>query len=135
MSRTDHRLGDNYKINHPNQKVIMEDIFESSVRSTGDVAGVFEFDGEAGYFYLYRLDAEVGNKVLGAIHISSKSPDYRADDIDIVWTMDEKFVLLQIRQKIWAAFECDGEKRYFGNYDNSTEPNIPLFISKNIKTE
>ncbi len=31
-----------------------EEIFDSCVREKGDLAGVFEYDGEAGYFYLYE---------------------------------------------------------------------------------
>ncbi|WP_286203065.1 hypothetical protein [Rhizobium lusitanum] len=30
----------------------MDQLFESAVRSSGDLAGVFEFDGDVGYFYL-----------------------------------------------------------------------------------
>ena len=53
----------------------MEEIFESSVRSAGDLAGVFEFDGDTSYFYLYRVDASEGNKVLDAIKVSVGEPD------------------------------------------------------------
>ena len=29
------------------------DIFDSSIRRAGNLAGVFEYDGENAYFYLY----------------------------------------------------------------------------------
>jgi hypothetical protein len=42
------------------------DIFDSSVRSDGDLAGVFEYDGQTGYFYLYEVGGNAYNKVVGA---------------------------------------------------------------------
>jgi hypothetical protein len=43
---------------------MQKEIFVSSVRSTGDLAGVFEYDGETGYFYLYRAKGASGKKIM-----------------------------------------------------------------------
>jgi hypothetical protein len=36
---------------------------ESAVRSVGDQAGVFEYDGDTGHFYLYKPKGEKDQKV------------------------------------------------------------------------
>jgi len=43
------------------------DRFESSVRSYGDLAGVFEYDGKEGYFFLFDLTKVTGKQGSGAI--------------------------------------------------------------------
>lgn len=51
------------------------EMFQSAVRSSGDLAGVFEYDGETGYFYLYQTGA-MGNKILSANHILTGPADF-----------------------------------------------------------
>ena len=52
------------------------DIFDSCLRSAGDLAGVFEHDGETGYFYLHR--AAPSSEVLDHIHIVNAEIDFAA---------------------------------------------------------
>lgn len=52
-----------------------EEMFVESVGRSGDLAGVFEYDGETGYFYLYRI-GDGGSKVLDSIHVLSFRPDF-----------------------------------------------------------
>jgi hypothetical protein len=40
------------------------EMFESASRANGDLAGVFEYDGETGYFYLYETKETRGKKWL-----------------------------------------------------------------------
>jgi hypothetical protein len=46
-----------------------DEMFDSSIRSAGDLAGVFEYDGETGYFYLYDSVGSSNQRVLGAKRI------------------------------------------------------------------
>jgi hypothetical protein len=101
-----------------------DEIFESSTRSSGDVAGVFEYDGETGYFYLYDLSREKGKQVAGSIHVISDEPDFTESDISIVWNNSQDGVGLYIHDRLWAAFDLKGRK-YGGNYEPGGLPAIP----------
>jgi len=59
----------------------VEEIFKSATRSAGDFSGVFEFDGDTSYFYLYRLHAE--RRIVDAIHVCSGAPDFEESEIEI----------------------------------------------------
>lgn len=82
-----------------------EEVFESCVRSAGDLAGVFEYDGETGYFYLYATGATGEASVLDAIHILSGEADFAASDVTITWDPSEIRVGLFIRGRLRAAFD------------------------------
>lgn len=87
-------------------------MFDSAVRSIGDLAGVFEFDGETSYFYLYRVDAEEGNKVVEAIKVGVGELSYNQAEVKIHWSADESMVFLRIVGRVVAVFDCVGEKKY-----------------------
>lgn len=103
----------------------MEDIFDSSVRSRGDFAGVFEFEEETAYFYLCATSGESGQKVLDAIHILSGEPDFAESDISIRWDVAEEKVGLFIRHTLWAIFDCARQTKYGGNYCVDAKPSLP----------
>ncbi len=98
-------------------------------RSAGDLEGVFEFDGETGYFYLYNLSGEQGQKIISAIHIISGVPDFDESDVGIRWSADEKVVGLFIRSRLWAAFDSKTSAKVGGNYHSPALPTIPPEIS------
>ena len=106
------------------------EIFQSSVRATGDLAGVFEYDGETGYFYLYSTSQSGGRKVLGALHVFAGRPDFRQADVDIRWDATETLVGLFIRHQIWAAFDTTSGDGYSGNYAARAPPELPSRISE-----
>ena len=82
-----------------------EEIFDSCVRPAGDLAGVFEYDGETGYFYLYATDATGDARVLDAVHIVSGEADFEASDVVIEWDRGETRVGLTIRGQLRATFD------------------------------
>lgn len=90
------------------------DMFLSSIRSTGDLAGMFEFDGDTAYFYLYVPRAEPKNRILNAVHIWTGHTDLTINDIAIGWDLDERRVGLFIRNQLWATF--DGDRAVGGGY-------------------
>ncbi|SRR6266700_3992608 len=92
-----------------------DEIFESAVSATGDLAGVFEYDGETSYFYLYRT-GEGDNTVIDAVHLLSGSPDFSGADIEIRWTSDQVKVGLFIRGELWAVFDVQRGAKDGGNY-------------------
>ena len=105
----------------------MDDIFESSVRGSGDIARVFEFDGETSYFYLYCVGEDNGgNNILCAIKISSEEPDYEASDLEIMWSNDESFVGLALRGRMGAAFDCDNLQKFGGEGSGGSVPSEVL---------
>jgi hypothetical protein len=97
--------------------VLAEDTFESAVRSGGDLAGVFEYDGDTGYFYLYSTPhSAAGQKVLGSIYIISGTPDFSEEDLHIRWDRNERRVGLFIRGELWAVFDSEDRSKLGGNY-------------------
>jgi hypothetical protein len=97
-------------------------------RSAGDLEGVFEFDGETGYFYLYNVSGEQDQKIISAIQLISGAPDFNEDDITIRWSADERMVGLFVRSQLWAAFDSKTRTKHGGNYQTSTQPTIPSEI-------
>jgi hypothetical protein len=106
----------------------MEDIFESNVRTSGDLAGVFEFDGEVSYFYLMQITNAEGQKIIGAIRVCAGQPDFAEPDVLISWGQEEANVGLIIRGQLWAAFDSKGTK-YGGDYRRGGVAKIPSVIA------
>lgn len=107
-------------------------MWDSAVRSAGDMAGVFEFDGDTGYFYLYKTSESDGQKIKGAIHIVSGKPDFDISDISIRWRADEGAVGLFIKAQLWAVFDCKNGTKYGGNFHSGDLPKIPSAISQSF---
>jgi hypothetical protein len=101
------------------------EILANLVRSTGDLAGVFEYDGETGYFYLYQTKGIAGAKIIDAIHIVSGHIDFARNEVSICWDHSETKVALYIRNTIWAVFDCINGQKLGGDYGVSERPTIP----------
>jgi hypothetical protein len=109
------------------------EMWDSGVRSAGDLAGVFEFDGDTGHFYLYKVAADGGEKVMDAIHVLSGTPDFEQGHVSVRWTPDENAVGLFIRGKLQAAFDCKTGVKYGGTSDIGGLRKIPPEISDYFK--
>jgi hypothetical protein len=103
---------------------MQNEMFVSVVRTTGALAGVFEHDGKAGYFYLYRTMGARATKVIDALHIVSGLMDFTQNDISIQWNDSETKVALSIRNAIWAVFDCISGQKFGGNYEVGERPTI-----------
>lgn len=108
----------------------MDPIFESTPRSSNDLAGVFEYDGETGYFYLYRTSAIAGQKVVGAIPIFDGEPDFEEGELTVRWDAEEQLVALLIAGQTWAAFHAASGAAYGGNYRRGGTPIVPQEVRK-----
>lgn len=106
-----------------------EDMFDSQVRSSGDLAGVFEFDGETGYFYLYDSHAPDNRKVMATIHIITGKPEFSIDDLRIQWDASENWVALFIGNQLWAVFDSVSKIGYGGNYVRKGISTVPPNIT------
>jgi hypothetical protein len=102
-----------------------DEMFDSSARSKGDFAGVFEYDGEVGYFYLYESGKDAGHKVAGAIRIFSGEAEFKQADIAVRWDGSERSVGLSICGQICAVFDADARVKYGGNYIRGVPSDIP----------
>jgi hypothetical protein len=112
----------------------MEEIFESETNSAETLAGVFEFDGEASYFYLYKILEGDEYEILNNIRIQiNSSPDFNSSDIEILWQSRDRFLCLKIKNIIWAVFDIQSNQTYGGNYSLNEVPKIPLTICKMIQ--
>ena len=108
--------------------MIDDDMFQSSVRSAGDLAGVFEFNGKTGYFYLYELEGKERQKVLRAIKVLSRAPDFSQEEVEIRWDSDEQVVGLFFQNHLVAVFDAATGKTYGGELVSGRELNIPTLI-------
>jgi hypothetical protein len=97
------------------------ELFDQAVRRAGDLAGVFEYDGETGYFYLY----DTGNKILDAIHILTGDSEMSAEDVEVRWDDNEFRVALFLRGTQWAVFNVSSGEKHGGNYRPDAKPQIP----------
>ncbi|MUV15284.1 DUF2251 domain-containing protein [Noviluteimonas gilva] len=102
-----------------------QEIFESEVRSNDDLAGVFEHDGDTGYFYLYDLTKGESQRIIAALHMMSGTADFSADEVAVRWDQNEQFVGLLIKGKLWAAFEAEGSRPFDGGYGRVEKSEIP----------
>lgn len=103
----------------------MEEIFDSAVRAAGDLAGVFEYDGETGYFYLYATGGGAGQKVLDSIHILSGELNFMESEISVRWDAKDEKVGLFIKGVLWAIFDSRRGAKYGGNYKAGGTPSMP----------
>jgi hypothetical protein len=110
----------------------MEEMFESASRSAGDLAGVFEFDGETGYFYLYDTRAPDNTKVVNSIRMLAGLPDFSEMDVLIKWDCDERRVGLFIRDELWAAFDSISGAKFGGGYRTNSAPDIPTDVASSF---
>lgn len=105
-----------------------EDVFCQALRSAADKAGVFEYDGETGYFYLYDVSSSRGQKVVAALRILRGPADLGCSDISIRWDATDKIVGLFIGNSLWAAFDSRDGTSYGGLYRSGSEPAMPQNI-------
>jgi len=110
----------------------MDEIFDSAVRTAGDLAGVFEFDGETSYFYLYQPEAEEGKRVVDTIKVGVGDAFYSQADIKVFWSSDESLVCLQITGKLAAVFDCIDGKKYGDIFSPTTDLMLPPSVADRL---
>lgn len=110
--------------------MVADEIFESCARSGEDWAGVFEHDGETGYFYLYNMLAERGDQVVDAIHVVSGRSDLRGEDISVRWSRGNDKVGLFIRETLWAVFDLEHRLKHGGAYAVEERPSVPFEVAE-----
>ena|SRR6266516_3924928 len=110
------------------------DMFDSCTRSAGDRTGVFEYDGETGYFYLYDTKGEDKRKVIAAIRVLSDVPDFEESDVAIRWDATDTKVGLFIRGQLWAAFDSHSGTKYGGDYRRGVPPQVPTEIGGSFES-
>jgi hypothetical protein len=112
--------------NHPwlRGTFIVMEIFKSTISPKQNLAGVFEFDGTVGYFYLYKISDDRDSEVLDAIHILSRTPDFTEDDVEIRWDNGGQKTALFIKAVPWALFDSVQGKKYGGNYEPKKRPSM-----------
>lgn len=109
-------------------------IFESSIRTSGDLVAVFECDHDGGYFYLFDLAKEKGQQARAVIEVSDRSVSLQGSDISVRWNASEDIAGLCIRGDLWAAFDEHGG-RYGGSYGMLDAPSIPLEVARRFRSE
>lgn len=102
-----------------------DEIFEGCVRSAGDRAGVFEYDGETSSFYLYDETRDADGRIVDSIHVCSGQPDFSGSSVSIRWDAAEERVGLFIRGVVWAVFDVQRGTKYAGDYARRSAPSLP----------
>jgi len=88
------------------------------------MAGVFEHDGETGYFYLYQISNDQGSKILDSIHIVSGPAKFSEADIEIRWDRSAEKVGLFIKGQLWAMFDNANKTKQGGNFKSNGGPSF-----------
>lgn len=94
----------------------MNEIFLENVRSNEEFAGVYEFDGTTGYFYLCKL---APLKIVAALEIHSAEPT--ADDLALKWDVTERLISLWEKGELKAVYDCDNAKVFGGRQSITNE--------------
>ncbi len=105
------------------------EILDSAMRSAGDQAGVFEHDGDVGYFYLHEMNNKEDQKVVSAIRVLTGTLDFGEEDIAVRWNATESQVGLSIRGQLWTVFDSRTGGGYGGDYRASGKPWMPPEIA------
>ncbi len=103
--------------------VATHEVFADAMRSAGDLAGVFEYDGQVGYFYLYAAGAK--RRVLRALHVLSVPCSLGSKRVEVRWGEGETVVGLFIAGQVWAVFDVDAGVEYTGNFQAGVGPALP----------
>ena len=106
-----------------------QEIFESTVRSDGDIGACFEHDGETGYFYLYNDPQGPNHKITDAIRVLNKPADFQQKDVQLGWDAGERYVGLFIRNQLWAAFDTRTGAKYGGDYQPNAVSTVPAEVA------
>ncbi len=85
------------------------EIFLDSVRSAGDLAMVYEWDGRTGYCYLCQADPL---KIVSAVEVHRAMPDEGA--LIISWTDDERYVGFWECDALLIVYDCTTRACYGG---------------------
>lgn len=103
------------------------ELFIDATRNEGDFAGVFEYDGEVGYFYLFRLpEGESGGQIDGAIEIVRGDLTFAADEIEVRWSAERDRVALFVEGTLWALFNLKSGISYGQRHSKLLASNVPL---------
>jgi hypothetical protein len=102
-----------------------DEILVSAVRDKGDLAGVYEVDGESGYFYLYEMKHKGKQHIVDSLHVFSGKSDLKESDVAVRWDHQGNRVGLFIRGVLWAVYNIGSKQKYGGNYKTQAEPQIP----------
>src|SRR5688572_14795904 len=109
------------------------EIFDSCVRPKGDLAGVFEYDGETGSFYLCWAKGNAVGAILDSIHVVSGQPNFGEMDVLIRWDRQEEKVGLFIRDELWAVFDPANRESYGCAAADGATPAIALEASASFE--
>jgi hypothetical protein len=103
-----------------------DDLFVELTQPKGDLAGVFEYDGDVGYFYLYRLSKDgKGGVILGSIQVVSGKLSFEPDLLEIRWSADNNRVALFIHGTLWAVFNTISGEAFGQVFSKNLMPSIP----------
>jgi hypothetical protein len=101
------------------------ELFESSVRAAGDLAGVFEYEDNTGYFYLCAITGTAGEKVVDAIQVLRGDWRLETNDIAVRWDARTEKVGLFLKGVLCAAFDVLQQRKYGGVFQPDSSPSLP----------
>ena len=110
----------------------MRETFESRVRADGDLAGVFENDGDTGFFYLYKVDAPEGQGIIDAVQVEVGPPSN--SDVEVFWSSDQSLVGLQLGGRLVALFDCLTGEKYSRNDSKCSLLHLPESLTERLRS-
>ena len=117
--------------------VIGEGVFAPSDASENNYSGVFEDDGDTGYFYAAeRIDGPDGLRILDALHIYNVdeiAEEERKAVLKIIWSRDWLKCALIINGYCHAVFDFDRHGGY--NRNEFPPPNEVWTVGDRVLTD
>jgi hypothetical protein len=98
------------------------EMFVDCVSEEGEWVGVFEYDGETGYFYIYNLAFDVGSRVVESMLILTGAPDFAEAEVAVRWARDGTSVGLFIRDVLWGLFNVSTRGHESARYQTGAKP-------------
>lgn len=103
---------------------------DSAIRTTGDLAGVFEYDevedrlSATAYFYLVQIENGQAGLVINSIHIRSGAWAIDEADIAVKWDRDEQCVAYLSLENSGQPSTSQRAKNMVAGMGKTSSPNI-----------
>jgi hypothetical protein len=89
-------------VNELHHEIERVSVLVAAKQISGDLSGVFEYDGETAYFYLYAETGFSEPTILAAVHIQSGPINLERNEISVFWDDSNRVVSLSINGEVRA---------------------------------
>lgn len=104
------------------------DVFVSSDSHSSDYSGVFEHDGDVGYFYLCRTAVGGESKIIESLCVMRGVQGLVESDFTVKWDRTGAKVGLFIRGVLWSLYDVTAKTKHGGLFAHGQRSTVPVGI-------